>query len=254
MNHVPGGGNSEIQMRIVRQDRLPRRGALPGHRPRVRTRLRINACSRRKQKVDHRRISALEHVHFRDFFAPARRQRAEHLQSGENRILRAPGPRIVVQQRELQRQSSAMGFQIIIHPSRVCGQHGAIGFGHRALRVVRDLGEPQAPRFLIRFERGLPHHLRQFTRRQPPQRVHLPHAILRCREALQKNYVLPGRSFDMRNPDGVARDGGSRGNRRGDLARCFRQRTPREPINRHQKSDQQNGYAQIDRPQQWRRE
>ena len=84
--------------------------------------------------------------------------------------------------------------------------------------------------------------------------VHLPHAILRGGEALEKNRVLPGGALDMRNAQSVARDGGFRGDGRADLARSFGQRTPREPVDRDEKSDQQNRYAQIDYPKQWGRE
>ena len=144
-----------------------------------------------------------------------------------------------------------MRLQVIIHAPRVRRQNHPVRRGHRALVFIGDLAEPQPTRFLVRFERRFSHHLRQLSSRQPPQRVHLPHTILRRCVALQKNRVLPRRGFNVGYAQRIARNRRPGRNRRGNFTRCFRQRTPRVPVNRAEKSNQQNRYAQIDRPKQW---
>ena len=69
--------------------------------------------------------------------------------------------------------------------------HGAVGSRHSPIILFGDMPHAQPPGFAIQFERRRPHHFRQFSGRQPPQRVHLPKTILRGHKSLQKNRVFP---------------------------------------------------------------
>ena len=232
VHQVPARRNGELQVRVVGEDRLAGHGAAAGNRPGVRTGLQLAAQARREQSVHLGCVTFLEHVQFGDFVAPGCGEGAVHLQTGENRIAHTPWTRIVAEQRELERQPSAIRFEIEVDATRIGGEHGAIRGRHAPFGRLRDARQTQAARFFIELDRLLAGDLRQFAGCQPAQCVHLPHPVLRGRVALQENRVLPRSGIDVRHPQCIARDGRLGGNRRRDLTRSPRQRTPGEPIGR----------------------
>ncbi len=146
-----------------------------------------------------------------------------------------------------------MRFEIKIYAARVGIERAAIGRRQILLGLFGDVSQAQAPRFTIGVERGFPHHFGQFTRGQAPESVHLPHAILRGDEALQEQRVFNGRGLNVRNAQSVTRNGGRRGDGRDEVAARLGQRAPRIPVRRRRERDEQNRYAQIDRPERGRR-
>ena len=128
MHHVPGGGNREIEMRIVRQNRLAgRRCARPKPPTRSIPAAARRRCARETENPPWPRspfcsmCSLL--ISSRQLVVSVR----YICKPGQHRIAHAPRPRLVIEQRELERQSSAMRLEIKIHAARVRRQHRAIG-------------------------------------------------------------------------------------------------------------------------------
>ncbi len=210
VHQVPGRGNGELQMRVIREDRLAAGGARSGHGPGIRTRLRVVSGADWKQEIDLAALAGLEHLFLEQLAPPTIGQGAIHLETGQQAIAGGPGTRIVAQQRELQRQSVAMGVDEVIHAARKGCQDGSL-LGHEGsfLRLC-DAAQVHAAGFAIRLERGLAYDLRQFSGRAAAQSVHLPQPILGHRVALQENRVFPRSGLNVRDALGIARDAGLR--------------------------------------------
>src|SRR5437773_3170747 len=101
MYRVPDRRHAEFQVRIVGEYWLPTGRVLARNRPGVRTGLVFGSYARWKEEVDLRGIAALQHGLLLDFVAPGERKGPKHLQAGEDGIHRAPGPRLVMVEREL---------------------------------------------------------------------------------------------------------------------------------------------------------
>ncbi len=135
---IPSGRQREFQVWIVRQNRFPAGRVLARNGPGVRSRLELRARPSWKQKVDLSGIATRQHGLFQQLFFPCRGQIPMHLKPTQDAIHDVPRPRIVAQQRKLQRQPAPMRLDEIVDSSRIRGQHGAIGFRQRPRLFFRN--------------------------------------------------------------------------------------------------------------------
>src|SRR5579885_3115981 len=150
MDHIPGRGEREFEVRIVGENWFAGCRSIAGKGPRVRAGLRLAAGAYGIKKFDLRAVSFLEHVEFVDLVAPARGQGSIHVEPRENRIADAPRTGIVVKELELDGEPVAMSFDIEIHAARISGENGSIRSGHRLFSIPGQGCETKASGFLIR--------------------------------------------------------------------------------------------------------
>src|SRR5580704_16655620 len=101
MHHVPSGGHSEIQMRVIGENRFAAGGELAGDGPGIGAGLHFAAAAGREELIDESGVAVLEQSGFFEIVLPGCGEVAIHLQAGENGVDRTPRSGLVTQQRKL---------------------------------------------------------------------------------------------------------------------------------------------------------
>ncbi len=134
----------------------------------------------------------------------------------------------------------------IIHSPRVLHHDGAFLRPQPRHIGLRDGPHSHPAGKLISEQRASSKDFGQLTGSESPQTIHLPQSILGSYETLQKNSILPGRCFNVRNTPNIPLNDCGFLDRRYDFAGKFRQRTDGKPIHRNRDEHNQNRYAHID--------
>ena len=178
-------------------------------------------------------------------FAPGGGEVAKHVQAEQQGIHRAPGARLVTQQRELERQAAEMGGDEVVHAAGISREGRAVLRRQRDVGVFGDAPQPQPARFAVRFQPGRAEDFGQIAAGVAPQRVHLPQPVLRRDIALDEERVLLAGGPDMRHAQRVERHRSGGVDGRVDGARPLRQRAPGVPVDQGQRDRQQDGDRDI---------
>ena len=232
-------------MRIIRQQRLPARRAFATQDPRVRSRLYVAARLFWIEIFKHCRVRPGPHFRSLQLVLPRGGHIAVHAQRDQDRIDCTPRPRVESQQREFHRQRFRVRFEKIIHASRIRRHVRALFRVQTFVVLLRKAPQPETPRIAIRFQRHAAQHLGEFACREPPNQLHLPQAILRGDEALEKQGVLYAARYNMWDAKRVAGDAGTGADRRMNFARRLWKNAIDHPVDSCQSGNQSNGYQQV---------
>ena len=178
VRHEPDSGQRILHVHVVREQRLPRGGVAPGKGPRVGAGLGLGAGANRPQVLDLSGIAIGQHVALGDFFPPRGGEVAEHVEADQQAVHRAPGARLVAEQREFERKAAKVGRNVEIHAARIGGERSAVGRRQRDVSLLGDSPEPEPPRLAVAFEQRRAEDLRQVAGGESAQPVHLKQPVL----------------------------------------------------------------------------
>ena len=219
--HIPDARERILQMHVVREQWLAGSRTRARDGPGVRAGLHLVAGPRREQEVHLPGVACGQHAALHHLVAIGGGERSEHVEADQDGIHGAPRPRLVAQQRELDRQITEVAGEERVDAARVCGQHSAIGRRHRHVRVFGNAPHPQAPGFAIRCQPRGADDLGQRAAREPAQSVHLEQAVLCGNVTLREQRVVNRCRHDVRDTETVARHPHSLADRNGNGAGCF---------------------------------
>jgi hypothetical protein len=238
VNLIPGRRKREFQMRIVRENRLAGAGARPGQHPGIGARHRLASGTSRKQRRDFGSIAGLCQLITKQIVVPGGGQRAMHVHGNRHGVGYRPGPWLVLQQPELQRQLVPVLVDKFIHASRVGRQVSFICRAQGSNVLFRGAANAKAAQFPIAFDRGSAHDFRKFSGRRAPDRVHLPQSVLCGHVPLREQSILNRRCPDVRNSQRIPGCRYFCGDAGRNSAGGLRHWPPRIPIQRCQRRNQ----------------